>query len=210
MQVSEDKTNENSFLKFGFTVAVQHKVEVSFCQKKSTFLSDFVFIFMADSPGRLTPVQTGQCKFLALSIQSDCSWWTTLNGSAAPARTVSGSLPWTSRKHVRQRKTAQHTFHIKLDWKTHRLCSVIISGLRGSRNILGNDKIPPDGKPTVMKKTKTFLFLKQRGNVGKKVIYSTVQIQKCGAGLNLLSKWRLVMPFSVSVASMVEIEEGKM
>lgn len=36
--------------------------------------------------------------------------------------------------------------------RTHRLCSVIISGLRGSRNILGNDRIPPDGKPTVWRK----------------------------------------------------------
>lgn len=42
---------------------------------------------------------------------------------------------------------------ISLDRRTHRLCSVIISGLRGSRNILGRDRIPPDCKPTVWGKT---------------------------------------------------------
>lgn len=39
------------------------------------------------------------------------------------------------------------------DGMTHRLCSDTISGLRGSRNILGSDRIPPDGKPTMTKRT---------------------------------------------------------
>lgn len=42
---------------------------------------------------------------------------------------------------------------ISADGGTDRLCSVTISGLRGSRNILGSDRIPPDGKPTVTKRS---------------------------------------------------------
>lgn len=42
--------------------------------------------------------------------------------------------------------------HSKYYLRTHRLCSEIISGLRGSRNIFGKDKMLPDGSPTIMKK----------------------------------------------------------
>lgn len=43
--------------------------------------------------------------------------------------------------------------HISADGGTDRLCSVTISGLRGSRNILGSERIPPDGKPTMTKRS---------------------------------------------------------
>lgn len=63
-----------------------------------------------DSPGRSTPVQRGQCRFLALLLRSDCSWWTTRYGSVVLVRTVSGSLHWGRCAQVRRRdgKTTQH------------------------------------------------------------------------------------------------------
>lgn len=64
---------------------------------------------MADSPGRSIPVPRGQCKSLALLIQSDCSWWTTLYGSATLVRTVSGSLHWRSSEQVRHRDRGKKT-----------------------------------------------------------------------------------------------------
>lgn len=58
----------------------------------------------ADSPDRWTPAQRGQCRSLALLTRSDCSWWTTLCGSAALVRMVWGSLRWRQGEQVRQRE----------------------------------------------------------------------------------------------------------
>lgn len=67
---------------------------------------------------------------------------------------VSGSLHWKLNQKIKlsifllkKKKNG-----IKFTCRTHRICSDTISGLRGSRNILGNDKIPPEDKPTEKEK----------------------------------------------------------
>lgn len=143
-----------------------------------------------------------------------------INSGAYGIRFSSLESKWTGQSERQGKKTSLRGFKPNLTKRTHRLCSVTISGLRGSRNILGSDKIPPDGKPTVTKKIQRNIFknwLNNIKNIGLlsdiwrgKWNHHTLQSYEAGPDWNLLSRWRLVMPFSVSVASMVEMEEGKM
>lgn len=171
---------------------------------------------MADSPDRSTRVQRGQCKCLALLTQFDCSWWTTLCVLLTLVSTESGSLHWSLNEQVRQ-SVKRYEMYIQLWLKVlpallrHYFWSPgVKEHLRQWQNTsrwqANCDKA--NKKKTLLnaiRKMMTPLCLWEKTCLTRNDLEDS-----SGCHWNLPSRWRLVMPFSVSVASMVEMEEGNM